>query len=660
MAGLSKLFLNRPDVAVKTYIVVPADEAGSLLDELVRRSILEPLPAGEAKREVERLEARLEIASRTEKLVQELSSRLKSAVEVEVKELPWDLDEGLMKLHNELQETMRIVRALEEELSRLEGTLEKQVALRTLLAKAVEAHSTSIILDYEGSLVAVKTLYGAAEDLKKLEEKSLETLMKVEAQPGKLIIQVVFERRVYDELRGEISRFEAGLEGAGSRDPGELLALVERRVSDLSRRAEEIREKIGSIVASKAYEIASAKILAEEVLSKIGILREARESKYLTVIAGWTLKSKLPEVEKIVRGRKGVLIAEEAPDPPVEFNNLKPFKPFELFTEIMGYPSPHEWDPTPLLTYLYLVFFSLMFPDVGYAIGLIIGSRLVLPYFVENKETLSKLIKIATYAGITGIITGVLSGSFFGSLLGQYISTYIPPVLPSLPPRLAALGDIGRAILSYIGLALMVGYFMVLFAHAVGLYKNIVFKNKVGVGSEAIIITLMIFAPPAIKTVLGFNVDVLGLLKLLPGDVCVKTALSLLVGYAVFRSLVDRPFGALLWIFDVLGVMADTLSFVRIAGIAIGSAIMAELLNGVIAGTTSTLAGASIVAFLVGFVMAITLHIVNLGLSSISPFVHSLRLIMYEVSSKFYEGSGRRIMPAGVKARVVKIGVPVK
>ena len=660
MGRFSKLFLNKPDVAVKTYIVVPVDEASSLLDELVRRSILEPLPAGDVRREVERLEARLEIAGRTEKMVQELSSRLRSVVEVEVKELPWDLDEGLIKLHNELQETMRIVKALEEESSRLEGTLEKLVALRMLLAKAIEAHSTNIILDYEGSLVAVKTLYGPAEDLKKLEEKSLETLMKVETQPGKLVIQVVFERKIYDELRDEISRFEVGVKALGSHDAGELMALVEKQVDELGRRVEEVRDKIVSIVASKAYEIALAKIIAEDVLSKIGILREARESKYLTVIAGWTLKSKLPEVERIVRERKGVLIAEDAPDPPVEFNNLKPFKPFELFTEIMGYPSPYEWDPTPLLTYLYLVFFSLMFPDVGYAIGLIIGSRLVLPYFVENKETLSKLVKIATFAGITGIITGVLSGSFFGSLLGQYISAYIPPVLPSLPPRLAALEDIGRAILSYIGLALMVGYFMVLLAHGVSFYKNIVFRNKVGIGSEAIIITLMLFAPPAIKTVLGFNVDVLGLLKLLPGDICVKIALSLLVAYAVFRSLVDRPFGALLWIFDVLGVMADTLSFVRIAGIAIGSAIMAELLNSLIAYTTSALAGASIVAFVVGFVMAISLHIVNLGLSSISPFVHSLRLIMYEVSSKFYEGSGRRITPAGVKARVVKIGTPVK
>lgn len=660
MGRFSKLFLNKPDVAVKTYIVVPVDEVRSLLDELVRRSILEPLPAGDVRREVERLEARLEIAGRTEKMVQELSSRLRSVVEVEVKELPWDLDEGLMKLHNELQETMRIVKALEEESSRLEGTLEKLVALRMLLAKAIEAHSTNIILDYEGSLVAVKTLYGPAEDLKKIEEKSLETFMKVETQPGKLVIQVVFERKTYDELRDEISQFEVGVKALGSHDAGELVALVEKQVDDLGRRVEEVREKIVSIVASKAYEIALAKIIAEDVLSKIGILREARESKYLTVIAGWTLKSKVPEVERIVRERKGVLIAEDAPDPPVEFNNLKPFKPFELFTEIMGYPSPYEWDPTPLLTYLYLVFFSLMFPDVGYAIGLIIGSRLVLPYFVENKETLSKLVKIATFAGITGIITGVLSGSFFGSLLGQYISAYIPPVLPSLPPRLAALEDIGRAILSYIGLALMVGYFMVLLAHGVGFYKNIVFRNKVGIGSEAIIITLMLFAPPAIKTVLGFNVDVLGLLKLLPGDICVKIALSLLVAYAVFRSLVDKPFGALLWIFDVLGVMADTLSFVRIAGIAIGSAIMAELLNSLIASTTSALAGASIVAFVVGFIMAISLHIVNLGLSSISPFVHSLRLIMYEVSSKFYEGSGRRITPAGVKARVVKIGTPVK
>ncbi|MGC9012244.1 hypothetical protein [Thermogladius sp.] len=656
MVELSKLFLNRPDVGVKTYIVVPADSADRVLDELVKKSLLEPLPAGEARREAEKLAERLELASKTAKLVQELSNRLAAPVEVEVKELPWDLDQGLAKLYNELLDTLRLVRGLEREVAELEQRAERLAALKKVVDAVEGRGEGGLVLEYDGDLVVVRTVYGSREEVAKLEEASLKTLAKLEAQPGKDVAVLVFERESYERVREEVERLRVEVAGLPLGDPGQLKLAIEERLNEARARAGDLRRKVGEVVSGKVYEIALAKVLAETVESKIGVLRDALESRYLTLIAGWTLKSRAKEVERVARENRGVALFEEAPDPPVEFNNLKPFKPFELFTEIMGYPSPTEWDPTPLLTYLYLVFFSLMFPDVGYGIGLIIGARLVLPHFVENKDTLRRLIKIATYAGVTGIVTGLLSGSFFGSLLGSYVSMVIPPVLPSLPPRLGSLEEIGPQIIRYIGLALLVGYFTVLFAHTIALFKNLGMRNKTGLVTEVLVISLMVTGPPAIKSVLKFNVDVLGLTNLVPGDVVVYAAVGVLVAYAVFKSVVDRPFGALLWIFDVLGVMADVLSFVRIAGIAIGSAIMAELLNALIANTTAIVSGFSVASFILGFLMAVTLHVVNLGLSSISPFVHSLRLIMYEVSSKFYEGSGRRILPAGVRGLVVKVG----
>lgn len=659
MVEPSKLFLNRPDVGAKAFIVVPIDHVDELLNDLVRKSLLEPLPASEAPREVEKLKSGLELTLKIERLVQELSKKLPELVEVEVKELPWDIDRALDKLYTELGETLEVVQALEAEAGRLEELRERLSALKVLFSKVRELgmSASELVLDYEGSMIVVKTLYGRSDAIKAVEEASLKTLLKIDVSPDKQVALVVFGRESYEKVKHEASKLEIRLKDLRIAGDVDISAAIDSQITELGKSISSIKEKIESIVRSKSYEIGLAKLLAEGVASKVGMLKEALESKYLTVVVGWTLKSKLSELESIVRKRRGTVMVEEAPEPPVEFNNLKPFKPFELFTEIMGHPSPHEWDPTPLLTYLYLTFFSLMFPDVGYAIGLIVGSRLVLPYFVENKETLSRLIKIATYAGITGAFAGLLSGNFFGSLLGSCISAVIPPVLPSLPPRLEALEAVGSVILRYLGLALGVGYFVVLFSHGIGLYKNIITRNKIGVALEFVILALMVVAPPAIKAVIGFDVDVLGLLRAIPSDVCVKLAVGLLATYALLKSLADRPFGAMLWIFDVLGVMADVLSFVRIAGIAIGGAIMAELLNSLILNLYTVTSELSMfLGFTVGILAAATLHVANLGLSSISPFVHSLRLIMYEVSSKFYEGGGRRISPRGVKSVTVKIG----
>lgn len=656
MVELSKLFLNKPDIAVKVYIIVPLDSSNALLDELVKRNLLEPLPVEAASRELERIKHLVDLATKTSEVVDDLSRKLPNPVEVEIRELPWNVDEALNKLYTELLDVHRVVRALESELEKLKATLEKLEALEKLVDMLRASGLGEAVLDYEGSYVVVKTLYGDAESLSKLEQHALKTLARLDLAAGKAIEVLAFERGIYDSLRSELSNFEVNLSELEPRDLSQLALSVRRLSSDLKTRALSLEGKIREAVSSKTYELGLAKILSEVVLAKIGIVKEALESKYLTAIAGWTLKSKLNVTKEITSKFRGTVVVEKAQEPPVEFNNLKPFKPFELFTEIMGYPSPHEWDPTPFLTYLYLLFFALMFPDVGYGLGLIIGSRLVLPHFVENKETLNKLLKIATFAGIVGIITGVLSGSFFGSLLGVYISRLIPSMLPSLPPRLSAIEDVGRAVLNYIGLALIIGYFAVLLSHGIGLAKNIKLRNKPGVLFESTIILLMIATPPAIKTALNLNVDVLSLCSVVPGDIWVKVSLALFVLYGISKAIIDRPFGALLWIFDLLGIMADVLSFVRIAGIAVGSAIMAELLNSLVLSTTSLLSGFSMVGFIVGFVLAATLHVVNLGLSSISPFVHSLRLIMYEVSSKFYEGGGRKIKPAGPQALIVKIG----
>jgi V/A-type H+-transporting ATPase subunit I len=112
-----------------------------------------------------------------------------------------------------------------------------------------------------------------------------------------------------------------------------------------------------------------------------------------------------------------------------------------------------------------------------------------------------------------------------------------------------------------------------------------------------------------------------------------------------------------LWLFDLIGILADVLSFVRIAGIALGSAMLAEIFNGLILNVYSSLSGLGfLLGVLVGALISIPLHIINLGFSSLSPFIHSLRLVMYELSSKFYEGSGRRISPAGTPLFRVKIG----
>ena len=658
MSLLSKISLNKPDIALRAYVITPKESAETLVEELVRKGIFEPLPPQEAGKALEIVKKRYELSEKAIGLFRELGSLVKKRVEVEVKELPWDTDKALEKLVADFEELRDIATRLISESEKLKGKLEKLKALRIVVTElSREGLLDKSLLDYEGVYLASKTLYGGVKDLEYVASRSLKTFFYRAIGEEKAVAVVLLEKKVYESNKSLIEKLEIPVKDLVG--GGEQLSLdnVDNAIREVEAELSAIDNRLEELLESRLYELALLKVLAEVINSELGVLGKALSSKYMAVVVGWTLKSRASELEKIVGANSGYVVYEADPNPPVEFNNLKPFKPFEVITEVMGLPSPSEWDPTPLLTYFYLIFFSLMYPDVGYSIGLIIGARLVLPYFVENRETLKRLINIATYAGIAGCITGFLANSFFGSLLGSYIGLIVPNALPSLPARLSDPGALGSAVTRYMALVLLLGYYVVILAHILGAVKNAITRNKLGFIGEVLIIAITVIGPAAIQVALGIQTDVWGLSRSVSRDVVIYTAVSLVVCYAAFKAVLDRPFGVILWLFDVLGILADVLSFVRIAGLAIGSAVLAELINSLVLGVYSSLSSIGfILGISAGILIALVLHVINLGMSSLSPFIHSLRLVMYELSSKFYEGSGRRISPAIIPLTRVKIG----
>jgi V/A-type H+-transporting ATPase subunit I len=662
LASFFKLFFSKPDVAQRTYIIVPRDRIESLVEELVRSGLFEPLPQEEATKILEVVKKRAELAEKALALFKELNSLVKKSVEVEVSNLPWNTDEALEKLIAEFEEVRGVANKLLDEAREIKSDLEK---LRALKAAVVTLAGSSGLLDktvleYDGVYLVSRTLYGNVREVESATSRTLKTLFFSVLSEDKAVAVAVLDKKSYRGLGGLLSKLELPVSKLTGDASVITVTQLDRAIESAEKKLSEVESRIEAILESRIRELALLKALAEVTQYELGVLGKALGSKYTAVVVGWSLRSRRRELERALRAVNGYAVFEEAENPPVELDNLKPFKPFEVITDIMGYPLRDEWDPTPLVTYFYLVFFALMFPDIGYSIGLIIGSRLVLPFFVENKETLRKLINIATYAGIAGCVTGLLSNSFLGSLLGSYLRLALPGLLPSLPPGLSDPVALGNAVMSYINLALLVGYYTVILAHLIGLVKSTITRKKTGVVLEALIILIAITGPAAIQATLGLNLDIWGVNGLLGPQNTLYLTITLVFLYAAIKSILDRPIGAILWLFDIIGIMGDTLSFVRIAGLALGSAVLAELINSLIVNLIPAVSSINIMlGVVVGAVISILLHTVNLGLSSLGPFIHSLRLVMYEVSTKFYEGAGRRISPAFIPLLKVRIGQTV-
>ncbi|MBT9144060.1 MAG: hypothetical protein DDT29_02474 [Dehalococcoidia bacterium] len=346
--------------------------------------------------------------------------------------------------------------------------------------------------------------------------------------------------------------------------------------------------------------------------------------------------------------------AAESEEPPTKLNNLKPLRPFEVIVRLFAIPKHKEWDPTPLIAYSFAFFFGLMLGDVIYALGLLLAVRFILPSFVDDPQSdgfrlLQRVIYISSVVAlILGLMTGTYLGDFFvGGVVGhEGISLALVPAIEEylLDP------------VSFIVIAMVIGLIHVNIAHLLGFIKGAREGNKGVMMSRAGLFVLQIFGIPFVLRVL------LGV-YLLPASDFIYTIFGYLtivgvvmMGVGAFMQM--KGLGAIFWVLDTVGILGDVMSYCRLAGVGLATFYVAVSFNMMADMTYGALSGVlpGVVGIAVGGIMAIILlvlaHLLNLVLSGLAAFIHSLRLCFVEFLFKFYEGGGRQYEPFHLKPRV--------
>jgi V/A-type H+-transporting ATPase subunit I len=128
--------------------------------------------------------------------------------------------------------------------------------------------------------------------------------------------------------------------------------------------------------------------------------------------------------------------------------------------------------------------------------------------------------------------------------------------------------------------------------------------------------------------------------KWLPSGFMTPGAAVMIVGIVLLGASLGW-LGVLMGPIEFIGLIGNILSYLRIAAIGLASVYLARVAN--------ELAG-SFGIVIVGIIIALLIHALNLALGAFSPTIHSLRLHYVEFFRKFYEGGGRPFEPFGNQA----------
>ena len=327
--------------------------------------------------------------------------------------------------------------------------------------------------------------------------------------------------------------------------------------------------------------------------------------------------------------------AKEEDNPPIRLKNNKFVKMFESITGMYGMPNYGEYDPTPVVSVFFLLFFAMCMGDAGYGLALILIGLAI------KKEW----VKIGMFEGLGGLITTLgVATTVVGFFLGTAFGVSLPDVewIPEAARNCMLTGEI-MGYPTQMVLAIAIGVFHLCLAmviKAVGYTQRLGFKENISTWGWLILILG------------GIMVGALALMGVMNSSIT-KIAIIVIgivsaLGIFVFNTPGRNPLvniGAGLW--DtynmVTGIMGDVLSYIRLYALGLAGGMLGAAFNDL----GMMVRGDGGVAGWIFFVLILLLgHVINLLMSCLGAFVHPLRLNFVEYfKNAGYEGKGKKYNP---------------
>lgn len=314
--------------------------------------------------------------------------------------------------------------------------------------------------------------------------------------------------------------------------------------------------------------------------------------------------------------------------PPTVVVENKFIQPFTSITDMYSLPNYREIDPNPVVAVFYWMFMGLIMGDVGYGIMMTLITYLFVR-FIKPSAGLRNLALIICYGGVATVIWGVLFGGWFA------ISDFAIPELlisPLYEP------------LQMILLCLVLGTVHLM----TGIMMSMLNKIKDGKIADALLddlpwftfdLGLIALLFPVFGNLLAWEADLSLLMTV--GMIIMGVSLAVLVIFGGRKKKgIGKVFGGLGNVYNVINVVSDVLSYLRLFGLGLTTGVIGmvfNILGGMLFGNPFSA--------VFGVVVLIFGHVLNLAISLLGAYIHDARLQHIEFFGKFYTGEGKPFIP---------------
>lgn len=482
---------TNPDIA---DLLLKAQKTFQAIDDIVRSldikidvGIMETMFKGAPK-----FDTKFTISS-IEELVNEVEAKAKPIVE-EASRLIQEHDD----VSKELSENQTLLEAIKVA-SKLSINLDRLSKLKHFYAAMFVVNSKDVD-EIERSLEGVTIVRIALDE----ENTAIVTIASKEDQER--IVKVL---RSFDRQQFAIPKHLP-------QKPDEAYEVLAKRVEELKARKEELEksmERMRQNVRTKVTSLHETSRVAKDILDA---LRKPAGTKNFAVIQGYIPIKMEDKLRKLTR--KWVCIAEDAdkgnPDHniPILLNNPKYIRTFELVTETQGIPRHREMDPTPIIAFVWPIFYGLMFGDLGNGIMLFLLGML---FRVRGLGKLRQWGTLVAASGVGSSVAGLGTGEFFGFHIEEVaiLNSMLEPLIEAHIIGIISVAELTFEQVSRIlEISVAVGVGHIAMAFILKIIKDFKEGNKIEAGMIGIPTLIMYGAVVSlILAAIGAGYDVIGM-----------------------------------------------------------------------------------------------------------------------------------------------------